>query len=154
MHHGPFWSDKSIGAYGTGQAAAQAIARARRLPGFDRPEGVFYIYRCALDCDYWPGGIDKAAASINLAGISDVGAGTAIDLGAVFFLSNVSEVDIDAAEYIIGFYSSELSAQQAMERLRQDRELGGPDRKFIADRYVVNDDHWRSGFNTGYEGMK
>jgi hypothetical protein len=67
----------------------------------------------------------------------------------VFLVQHVREHD-DRSEDVklIGVYSSDAKAQAAIARLRSQPGFSDFPDGFHVDRYVVDEDHWREGFET------
>jgi hypothetical protein len=67
----------------------------------------------------------------------------------VFVVEHVHEIEEDNESIkLIGVYSSEEKAQQAVARLRLQPGFRDTPEGFSVDRYTVDEDHWREGFFT------
>jgi hypothetical protein len=65
----------------------------------------------------------------------------------VFVVQHVHELEDESEDVkLIGVYSSQDAAASAVERLRRQPGFCDTPDGFHIDRYVVDEDHWSSGF--------
>ena len=71
----------------------------------------------------------------------------------VFVVQHSRELDDDAAETkLVGVYSTEVAANQAIALLRSKPGFAKHPDDFSVDRYVLDRTHWADGFDVESEG--
>jgi hypothetical protein len=66
----------------------------------------------------------------------------------VWHIDHDAPTDEEENEKLIGVYSSEALAHEAIERLRDKPGFRDYPKRWDIDEYVLDDDHWEDGFVT------
>lgn len=70
-------------------------------------------------------------------------------MGQVFLVYHVRVLNDDEEDVkLLGVYSTEKHAADAVERARRLPGFSDAPEGFIIDRYVVDEDHWTDGYVT------
>ena len=146
---------KGGGVYSSLGAAQDALAKLSRQPGFrDYPDG-FSIHRCIVGLSYAPFGLDSDQNTLadDVATPMEVIARNTT-LYRLYNQSTIDDAEHDDDFILIGFFHSQVAAEQIAEQLKGTPEFSRPNREFGISTPVVDRIEWSEGFISVEEAMK
>jgi hypothetical protein len=142
-----------IGTYSTVEGAQNAIMQLQSLPGFRDSTGSFSIYKCIINHEYIPYGLDDQATIATKSESRSISR----DKHEIFSVYNEPinlNVHPGVTSIMIGYYSDEKLAQSAIERIKTLTIFNNRERDFNYCTVTLDQTGWTNGYTTIEEAMK